>query len=484
MSKKNILVSLIVASALWAGTTAYISGNSEKYLNNYVNKSNQLHTKNGMKLSLLSFKKGFLNSKAKLSLEFIDPKIKKELEKTFKLPIVMDYEIENGPLLLKDGLALGASRIHSTLNISEFLVEKEDFKKVVKEDIVFDTTMLIDFQRYIAYEAKSNQIVVDDNHTQLTIAPIEIEGNMNAETLAGTMKMFTKSIQAQMGKKGEIKLDNVALNGEITKFFNNGFYLGNFNMGAEHVSILTPKGLQDVKNAKVNVVMEIKQNSNKMIDTLFDVKVDVGESKLPAEYNFIKTIELNYGLNGTKIEAWLAFQNSVKEVQKKQEAILEKLSLAKNREEQRKVFKELQTMQLEIQDKMALLLSDFLVKDKTTFNLKANLNGGQGNALFDIKYIGDEQLPKTLEKLKAKLQQELLNSIALNLDVKLDKSLVNQLPKELQSQLAMAMMTGMLEENNSSYDFNANYVPKTLMVNGKDKSGMLLLIEMGLKNAQ
>ena len=482
--KKKILTSVVVASALWTGTTAYISGNTEKYLNNYVTKSNKIYAQNGMKMSLLSFEKGFMSSHAKVSLDFVDPEMKKELKKILKLPIVMDYNIENGPLLLKNGLSVGASRIDSKVDVSELLVDKDKFKKMVKEDIILDTTMLIDFQNHIEYKANSNQIVVQNDQAKFTLAPLKIDGKINGDTLVGTVNMITKSIYGEMGNEGEIKLDNVTLNANITKFFDNGFYLGDFDMGIENLTLHNPNKSQEIKNAKVKVKMSMKQNDSDMVDTQLGVNLDVGETPLPPELNFLKTIALNYGINGTKIEAWLAFQDTIKEVQKKQETILEKISGAKDKEEQMKAFTALQNMQQEIQNKMVMLLSDFLVKDKTTVNLNANINDGQGKALFDIKYIGDEQLPKTLEELTAKFQKELLNWLTLNIDVKLDKSLANKLPQELQGQLSMAMMTGMLQDNNSSYDFNANYVPQKLMVNGQDKSDMLMLLKMGLQAPQ
>ncbi len=482
--KKKILASVVVVSALWVGATAYISENTEKYLNDYITKSNRIYANNGIKMSLLSYKKGFVNSQAKVSVDFIDPEIRKVLERVLKLPIVIDYEIENGPILLKNGLSVGASRIHSKVKVSELLVDKDEFKKVVKDDITFDTTMLIDFQNSIKYEAKSNQIVAEDNQTKFTIAPLEVNGKMNGDTLAGTINMITKSIYGEIGNDGEIKLENVTLNGNITKVFDNGFYLGSSDIGVENFTVNDKHNTeQNIKNAKVKVAMDIKQTNSNLIDTNFKLNLDIGDTKLPTDIDFVKTISVNYGLNGTKIEAWLAFQDTIKEMQTKQKNILEKLSSAKDEKEQMRAFEELQKMEIEIENRMVMLLSDFLVKDKTAFNLNANLNNGEAKALLNIKYIGDEQLPKTIEELATKLQQELLNWITLNIDIKLKKSLANKLPSDLQGQIAMAMMTGMIQENNSTYTFNANYVPKKLTVNGKDRSDMLLLLE-GLQTAQ
>lgn len=478
--KNKILASVVGAVVLWAGVTAYISSNTEKRINDYLEKSNKIYANNGMKMSLISFEKGFVNSNAKVSLDFIDPEIKKELGEVFKLPIVMDYEIENGPILFKNGLALGASRIDSKVNINKLLVNQDELKKFVKEDIIFDTKMIIDFKNHLLYQGKSNQIALNGDSAKFTISPLEIEGDMNVETLAGTMKLITKSIQGEMGADGKMKLENVVLNANIKKFFENGFYIGNFDMKIGNLTLKNPNESQDIKNAKVKLVLDMNENGSDLIDTKLGLDLDVGDTKLPPELNFIKNITVNYGLNGTKIDAWLAFQDTIKEVQEKQKMIIGKLSSTKSDKEQQKALVALMNIQHKLEDKIVILLSDFLVKDKTTFDLKANINRGQGIGSFDIKYIGDEKLPKTVEELALKLQKELLNWITLNIDIKLDKSLVNKLPKELQNQLSMAIMTGMLKDNNSSYGFNVNYIPKKLMINGEDKSGMLILLEGAL----
>jgi len=97
-----------------------------------------------------------------------------------------------------------------------------------------------------------------------------------------------------------------------------------------------------------------------------------------------------------------------------------------------------------------------------------------------VRDLRDETLPKGLEALATKFQQEFLNWIKLNLNLNLKKSLINNLPPQLQQQVQMAMLTGMIKDNNSSYSFSANYVPKKLMVNGEDKTEMIGLLQLML----
>ncbi len=483
MSIKKILVSVALISMVWVATTAYIGSNTEKHLNSYISKSNKIYENSGMKISLTSFNKGFLSSQAKLSVDIIDPKIKKELEKFLKFPIVINYEIENGPILAKNGLAIGASRIHSIMNINELLTKNKELKEFIKKDIIVDTTMLINFNNEVEYESKSNQIIANIDNDIYTIAPLEAKGKMNMQTFIGNLNLVSKSIKGDLANKGEVKLENITLNADITKFFDNGFYLGDFDFNVDKFNVANPNFPQEIKNAKVKMFMKLDQNSSDTVDMNLGMKLNIGDTKLSNQYNFAKELNFNYGINGGKLTAWLSFQKKMKDIQQQQTNIIQKLSLVKTREEQMKVFEELREAQLEIQNKMALLFANFLVKDQTEFTLQADVIdtlNNKSNASCNIKYIGDKELPKTAKELKAKFQQELLNWITLNIDINLQKSLVNKLPQEIKNQLSMAIMTGMLKDNNSSYEFNANYVPTKLMVNGQDKSSMLLLLKQVL----
>ena len=481
---KKVVGSLALATILWAGATAYIGGNTKTYLDNYINKSNKIYANNGMKMSLLSFDKGFLNSKAKVSVDFIDPTMKEELKEVLKLPMTMDYNIENGPLLFQNGLALGASRVNSTVNVNELLADSVNLKEFIKEDIVIDSNMRVDFSNHVTYTANSKQIVANVEGDVFTIAPFKMNGQMNMETFIGNFKMLSESIKGDLENGGKVMLKDIVVDADITKFFDNGFYLGNFAFAINSLNVKNPSSPIEFKNSTVNMLMNIDQSESETVDMDFAMNINVGDTELPAEYAFVKALNVNYGIAGAKLKGLLAFQDTIQEIQVEQQAVLQKLSSVKTQEEQMLVFEELQKVQMHQQEKMLLLFADFLVKEKTTLKVEASLtdkSDTNSNATFDIKYVGDEVLPKTLEELETKFQEELLNWVKLNINVDLQKSLVDKLPEETQQQLAMAMMTGMLQDNNSSYSFNANYVPKKLMVNGQDKSDMLMLVEMALQ---
>jgi len=486
---KKILGSVAVAGVVWAGMTAYIGSNTENYLKNYIENSNKIYANNGMKMSLLSFEKGFTASNAKVSVDFVDPKMKKELNQFLKLPMVMDYEIENGPLLFKDGVAFGASKINSKVNVNELLVNKDMLKKIVAKDIVLNTSMLVDFSNHAIYTGDSNEIIANIDGDVFTIAPFKLSGKMDLETFIGQIKMGTATIQGALENGGKVKVENLLLDADITKLFDNGLYLGDFVITANNVNIDNPAVPQKLTNATFKMAMNLDQNSQvksttELVNMNFGLNLKLGETKLAPEYDFVKEFSFDYGLDGIKMEALMAFQDTMKEVQEEQQAILTKLSSVKTSEDQMEVFKELEGIQQKLQNKMGLLVANFLVKDQTTLKFNGSLIDNANttsNATFNIKYVGDEVLPQTLDEIEAKFKKELLNWIALNVKIDLDKSLVQKLPETTKQQLSMALMTGMLQENNTSYGFNANYVPRKLMVNGQDKSEMLQLVEMTMQ---
>ena len=105
--KTKIIASLLAVTALWLGATAYVSSNTENYLESYVSKSNKMYEQYGMNFSVETFEKGFFSSKSKMKIDFVEPEIKEMLSKTFNLPLEFTYDIENGPFFFADGLVLG-----------------------------------------------------------------------------------------------------------------------------------------------------------------------------------------------------------------------------------------------------------------------------------------------------------------------------------------------------------------------------------------
>ena len=482
---KVIIATLAGSAALWLGGTAYISSSTQPQLNNYVTKANSLYQANGMNLSVENFDKGFFSSTAKMKIDFTDSPFKEALAKTLKLPIVVDYKIENGPLFFKEGLGVGASRITTHLNLEDYVVDKEAFRKLFKEGVEVTSNSSVDFAKNASFVAKTNKILLNVEGDEVKISPVNIEGDMNIETFQGQMKMLVDAITTESGK-GFFNAKDVALDADIKKFYDNGFYLGDFVFSFGSIDMKGEQLPFELKNAKVVLDMNIDENDDKTIDMNFKLDANVGESKLPMEYASLGEVALSYALNGAKLEGLLALQDYMKTLQAKQQDIMERLISPTTGELDKDVYAELENMQRDMQDKMTVLGAGLLKKDKTNLDLKIKMTDKKAKSSdlkLNVTYVGDENLPTSATALKAKFTKELLHLLAIDFDVELEKAYIKNLPpqfqQELAAQLQMGAMFGAVKENNNSYTLDLKYKKEQLMINGQDRSEMMKMIPKG-----
>ncbi len=483
----KIIGSLVALFALWLGGTAYISSNTKSYLDAYVTKANNLYNVNGMEMSVENFEKGFFSSKVEVKIDFIDEEMRAVISKTLKLPMKINYSIENGPLFFKNGLGFGLSRIQNSVNISDYYVDSGAIKKYLKSDIIFTSNTTIDFSNNANFEGSSNPIIIDLEGEDLLISPLKIVAKINSKTFQGTMKMHVDLISVE--HDGEFfKANNISIDGELKKVFDNGFYLGNFVFDIGNIDT---KGVDlpfSLENAKLNMLVDINQNDDETVNIDFKVKGDAGNSKLPEAYAFLKKAEVSYALHGMKLEGVLAFQDFTKKLQVKQQDILSRLQSPTTGELDMEVYAELEKMQTETSEEMMVLMAGALKKDTSSLRFETNLldkNNKKSSLSMNMGYVGDIVLPKDAKALEATLKKELLNLITLDFDVNLEKDYIANLPEQLQQELAgqlqIGIMFGIIKENNNSYSFDVDYKPKTLMINGANRSEMLEMLEMGVK---
>jgi uncharacterized protein YdgA (DUF945 family) len=482
----KIIGAFAIVSALWLTGTVYISSNTKSYLDAYVKRTNNLYKANGMQISVENFEKGFFSSNAKMKIDFLEPTLRETISQTLKLPIEVDYSIENGPLFFKEGLGLGTSRIRTNVHLSNYVVDKEAFKKIFKEDIVLTSNTSMDFFKNAVFTAKTNNIVANLDGDEVYVSALKIEGIMNVETFQGQIKMFVDSVVAE-NKTEFIKAKEIVLEADIEKIYDNGFYLGDFRLSLGSIDMKDELLPFELKGAEIALDMNIDENKDETIDMKFKLDVDVGESKLPKDYSSLDRVEFSYALNGAKLEGLLAFQDFTKKLQAKQQDIMTRLQSPTTGELDMKVFAELETMQTQMAESMMVLMAGLLKKESTNLNVEMKMTDKkekESNLKMNIAYVGDDRFPTTAKELQAKFKKELLNLLNLDFDVNIDKEYINNLPLEFQQELAaqlqMGMMFGIVQENNTSYSFNANYKAKQLMVNGKNRSEMLQMLEMSL----
>ena len=482
----KILGSLIGVLALWLGGTAYISSTTPSYLDEYIKKTNSIYEAKGMNISVERFEKGFFSSNAELAINFTNPKMKNFLSEMIKLPIKVNYNIENGPVLFKKGLALGLSRISDSNKINDYLVDGSEFKKSLKNDIILNIITRVDFTNNAHFEASSTEMTIDVDGEELKISPLFIDGEMNIKTFQSKVNIKTDSIF--IAHKDEFfKVNNISMNGEIKEFFENGFYLGELKLDAGAIST---KGLNlpfSFENAQLSLDVDISKNKDQTVNLDFMLKGNAGTSKLSEEYAFLKKAKLNYSLKGLNLDGLLAFQDFTKGLQVKQADIVSRLISPATGKMDMKVYAELEAMQDETKYGMIALLPNILKKESSAFNFVINLEdkaNKKSNLAMNIDYIGDIVFPKDPKEIEKIFKKELLKLLTLDMNVKLEKAYIANLPAHLQQelvgQLQMGAMMGIVKENNASFSFDANLKPNKLTVNGEDRSSMLEMLDKSL----
>ncbi|HIP51422.1 MAG TPA: DUF945 family protein [Campylobacterales bacterium] len=484
----KIIGSLIGVSVLWLGVTAYISSNTESYLDAYVQKTNNLYKANGMEMSVDNFEKGFFSSDAEIKIDFTNSEMRDIVAKTLKLPIKVNYSIENGPLFFKNGLGFGLSRIQNSVNVKDYYVESGVIQKYLKSDIIFTSNTTIDFGNNANFKGSTNKIIFDLEGEDLEVSPLEIAAKIDLETFEGTMNMKIDSIFVE-GKDEFFKANDIIIDADLKKVFDNGFYLGDFVF---NIGNIDTKGVDlpfSLENARVNMAVDIHQNDDETVNIDFKIDGDTGKSKLPEAYAFLKKAEVSYALHGMKLEGILAFQDYTQKLQVKQQDILSRLQSPATGELDMDVYAELEKMQVETQENMMLLMAGLLETNTTSLAFETKLldkENKKSNISANFGYVGDKPLPTDAKALEAMFKKELLNLITLDFDLNLEKDYIQNLPIELQqilkSQLQMGAMFGIVKENNNSFSFDANYKPRRLMLNGEDRTEMLQILETGLES--
>lgn len=482
----KIITGSVVVLGLWLASTAYVSSNTKSYLNEYITKSNRMHNANGIQMHIENFEKGFFSSTAKIKIDFMEPNLKKLIAQTWKLPIEVDYRIENGPLFFKETLGLGLSRIHSDVNLSDYVVKKESFQNIVKDDVHLSSTMSIDFLKNASFNLISNNIVAKVKGDEIYLSPLNIEGTMNIETFKGQIKMFVNSIVAE-NKQEVIKAKNIVFEADSKKLYDNGFYLGDFVISLDSLEVKDELLPFELKGAKIALNMNIDENKDKTINMKFKLKADAGDSTLPMAYASLSKVELSYALKGTKLEGILAFQDFTKNLQAKQQDLVSRLQLPTG-ELDMEVFSELEKMQVKTAEEMFVRIAGLLQKDSTNFNAEIKMTDKKSktsNLKMNIAYVGDEVLGTSAKEIEEKFRKDFLNLLDIHFDVELEKGYINNLPEQFQQELAgqlnMGTTFGIVQENNNSFSFVVNYKGKRLMVNGRDRSELLQMLELGLK---
>ena len=484
---KKIVGSVVTAIALWAGTTAYVGSQMKDGIEQYVNSINKIYANKGIQYKINSYEKSFFESTAKIELDVTNPAILEVMKDSVKLPLVMEYKIEHGPLFFKNGIGFGAAKAHQEIAVSSFLTEefKKDFLELVKDDFTLTSDMVISFAKNLSYTASSNKVKIDKDGVSFFMTPFQMEGKINTETFKGDNTLKISSLEfKEEGSQNGLKLENLLMNVQIDEIIEKSMMLGTIDLSADTIKIKDDSNPQlENINLATNMHVVTKKDSETTLASKIDATVDFKDTKLPAQLPDLKNISLTVDVNKMGIKGLLEFQEASEEMQKKQSELLVKIQSNSKPEEMQKVMEEFGTLQEALVNKIVHALNTLLVKDETRISYGLNIetkDSKKSNASIEVGYTGDMKFEGSLEEIAMKIQKQALNMISLNVDVGLDDSHLNSLPNAdmLKQQIQMGVTQGFVKELNGKYLLKGHYKNQELIVNDNNLTSTVLPLLM------
>ena len=480
---KKTLGSLIAAAAIWAGTTAFVGSQMETNIREQIESSNKLYANNGIAYKIKNYEKSFLNSTAEIEVNITDPAILELLQDSIKLPMIVKYDIEHGPLFLKNGLGFGAAKTHQEIAISSLLTPeaKKEFLALVKDDIMIKSDMDISFTKNASYTISTDEVNINDDGKSFHMTPLHMKGNHNLETYKGEAKLNIASLKIQEeGTQNGLSLQNLVMDINIDEFIEKTLMLGTIDLSIANLIIKDDSSPQ-LENIDIATNMHIltKKDSETTISTKFDGSIEFKNTKLPAEIPDLKNIHLTMDMKKLGLKGWFELQKVSQEMEKTQSELFSKIQSNSNPKDMQKVMEEFGTLQENMIGKMLYTLNDLLIKDETSISYGLNMetkDNKKSTANIEVGYTGNMEFKGSLEEIAMKAQQQVLDMISLNVDLGLDAEHLKGLPnaETLTQQIQMAVAQGFVKEENGKFILNGYYKNQELMVNDNNLTATVL----------
>jgi hypothetical protein len=465
---------------LWAVSTFTIAHQAQEEFQNYIEKSNQLYVSKGLKLTLIDYQKSFLTSTAIMEIDLINPTTAKELEKEYILPLKIHYNIEHGPIFFKNGFGLGLSKMRSNIEMSKLLQPKikENFLKLVKEDVIIKTEMVLSFSKKLEYTIKSNEIYVNYDRKNLTISPLIFTGVSNLQNFKGEGQFFISDMELkEENSSNSIHLTDILVDMKIHELIEKNILIGDFKFSVANLNIKENKNTIKNINIALNGVMSSQRESETTMNNGFMVDIDFKDTKLPNTLKELQTIHIAMKMKDLGIKGVSELQKVVQTAQEEQSKLLEQLKTTPSQKMQ-SLFSNFNEIQEKMLTHIIHSLNNLLIKDKTSILYTVNIDTKEGalsKAELEVGYTGEIEFKGTIEALREKIEAQILSLIRLNVNVELNKKHLTLLPLPmLELQLQMGVSQGFIKENNTSYRLNGYYKDKELIINDNNLTSTVL----------
>ena len=256
---------VIAIAACWPLAVGQIA---QTVISDGINKLDQKE----VKVELVSYERGYLNSIAKTKITVIDPVMKQQLELNgFPTSIVFDNQIKHG---------LASIETNS---------QAENFSQ-----LPLKAHSVTQFNGSTSINLQSESFVVNfshDDQSTLTIAPMTLNADLDSD---GHVK-FDYNVSSFIGSfaNGDsLKIDNIVGAGEGYK--EQGFWFGHQEAGVENVKALDSTGNELFNLHKFNYVFDTDENSKK---ATFNSQHKVSADSLDFESDKLTDLGMEFSFN-------------------------------------------------------------------------------------------------------------------------------------------------------------------------------------------
>jgi len=483
---KKILIIGTSLIAFWAISTSVIGNKTKENIKHYIEKSNKVYANSGVHLRILDYEKSFLNSTAKIEIDLLDPQVKKAIKKDFAFPITLDYTIQHGPIFFQKGIGFGLSKIESELSLSSLLKDKsqKEFLSLIKEDVTLNTEMLLSFSKKLNYTIRNRkEITINQDKKEFFMTPFTLVGTTNVDTLKGngTLNIQKLTLREANSSNG-LELNNLVAEATIDDIFKETLFFGEFKLAVGNLIINddTNPNLKQI-NLSLDGTMKNQRVDDDTMNSILKSTIYLGKTQLETMFKELDKINISMEMHQLGIEGMYQFQKITQEFQQKRNKLIQNL-YQKEPTESKKVFDELQKLDMEVAETIMPTLNKMLLKDKTTLAYTIDVKtkeSASSSASVKIGYAGDVDFTKPIKELEGEIKAKLLSLLSLNLNIKLNKKHLPMLPiPMLEQQIQMGIAQGMIKENNSSYLLDGYYKDKELIVNDNNLTSTILPLLM------
>ncbi|MFT7879429.1 MAG: DUF945 family protein [Sulfurimonas sp.] len=489
---KKMITILGVMVLGWLGMTGYISNTFKGEFEQYIERVNRLYASQGIAYKA-EVESSFFTSDVKLEIHFDEERLGKAVTDTYAefiaLPVKVEYNVEHGPIFYRNGFGIGFAKFNAEMKASEVLAGKlkENLLKTAPQDITLYLTEVLCFDRTLKIEMHSSAIAMEESGEKVEIAPLVGSGVIDTHTLLGSFDIRFPKVSVE-GNGVTAMAKDTTMHVEMNDILEGKYLLGEGQLNVAKISI-EQEGLSQPVEMDFTVDFKTEREEGEYMMLAIDMRFNQeGLAQLePAAQELVKQMNLSIRLNGVSVEAL----QKLEEINQKQVEMTDTLYEMMNERDQAKAEaaqKRAAVAQEAFLSTVTEAVKALLVKDRTKVGVAMDFTTKESiksSLSFSSGYVG-EALQGNLEEMMAYLQTKPLEYLTLDIAMDINEkhfALIQSPQEQQQAKMGfdMAVMQGMMSLDNGIYSTKLEYRPKTLKINGQDKTQQILpMLEMSI----